>query len=145
MKYTTEIEINQPREKVVELFTNPEYLKEWQEGLQSHDLIFGTMGEVGSKYLLKFDLGNRKIEMVETLKRKDLPNEITFTYEAKGVWNMVNTQFIEKSKDTTICKTSIEFRFKGLMKIMAFFMQGAFKKQTCKYMEDFKRMVESKN
>ena len=32
MKYTTEIEINKPVKKVVELFDNPANLKEWMEG-----------------------------------------------------------------------------------------------------------------
>ena len=35
-----------------------------------------------------------------------------------------------------------EFQFKGFMKIVAFIMQGAFKKQSLKYMTAFKTFAE---
>lgn len=35
MKYTCEITINQPLNKVIELFDNPDNLKHWQPGLAS--------------------------------------------------------------------------------------------------------------
>ena len=36
-----------------------------------------------------------------------------------------------------------EFRFKGFMKIIGLLMPGAFKKQSKKYLEDFKYFVEN--
>jgi len=35
MKYTTEIEIERPIDKVIELFDNADSLKKWMEGLTS--------------------------------------------------------------------------------------------------------------
>ena len=48
MKYTLEILIDQPREKVVELFDNPDNMKHWQEGFVSLTHISGTPGEIGA-------------------------------------------------------------------------------------------------
>lgn len=44
MKYELEITINLPRERVIELFDNPDNLKKWQEGLQSFSHRSGTPG-----------------------------------------------------------------------------------------------------
>ena len=35
-----------------------------------------------------------------------------------------------------------EFQFKGFMKLIGFFMPGAFEKQSFKYMKDFKAFAE---
>ena len=44
MRYETEVIINLPRDRVIELFDSFENLKEWQEGLISHDHVSGTAG-----------------------------------------------------------------------------------------------------
>ena len=49
MKYTTQVEINLPRKRVIELFDNSENLKKWQEGLISFDHIEGEAGKEGAK------------------------------------------------------------------------------------------------
>jgi hypothetical protein len=89
MKYTTEVEINQPVQKVVELFDNPDNMKEWMEGLQSFETISGTPGHEGSKAKFIYKMGKREIEMIETITKRNLPKEFTGTYEAKGVFNTV--------------------------------------------------------
>ena len=60
--------INLPREKVIELFDNPDNMKHWQLGLVSFENISGTPGEVGTKSRLKYKMGKRDVEMVETIK-----------------------------------------------------------------------------
>ena len=57
MKYTTEIEIEKPIEKVIELFDNPDNLKKWMEGLQSFEHLSGTPGQPGAKSRLFFKMG----------------------------------------------------------------------------------------
>ena len=143
MKYELEIEINLPRAKVIELFDSTENLKEWQPGLESFEHVSGTPGEVGAVSHLVFQMGKRRIEMTETITAKNLPNEFSGTYEAKGMWNLVENFFIEKDENTTIYKTINTFDCKTLMlKIMAFIMPSAFKKQSYKYMEYFKEFAE---
>ena len=44
MRYKTEVIINLPRDRVIELFDSFENLKEWQEGLLSHDHVSGEPG-----------------------------------------------------------------------------------------------------
>jgi hypothetical protein len=82
------------------------------------------------------------MEMLETIETLDLPQEYTVTYETKGVHNIVTNRFVKLPDNTTRCITETEFRFRGFMRIMAFFMQGSFKKQSLKYLEDFREFAE---
>ena len=85
MKYEVQIEINQPIDRVIELFDSTENLYKWQEGLKEFKHLEGEPGQVGAKSQLRFEMGKRKIEMTETITVRDLPNEFSGTYEAKGV------------------------------------------------------------
>ncbi|OFY87916.1 MAG: hypothetical protein A3F72_09130 [Bacteroidetes bacterium RIFCSPLOWO2_12_FULL_35_15] len=142
MKYKSEIEINKPLDKVIELFDNPDNMKKWMEGLQSFEAISGKPGEVGSKSRLKFKMGKREIEMIETVTVRNLPEEFSGTYEAQGVFNIVKNKFIPLTENRTKYISEQEFQFNGFMKIIGFLMPGMFKKQSMKYLIDFKNFVE---
>jgi carbon monoxide dehydrogenase subunit G len=144
MKYELEITINLPRKRVIELFDNPDNLKKWQDGLQSFTHRSGTPGEVGAQSDIVYQMGKRRIEMVETITKRNLPDEFSGTYEADGMWNLVENFFIEQDENTTLYRTRHTFECKTFMlKVMAFLMPGAFKKQSLKYMNDFKKFAEN--
>ena len=143
MKYTTEIEINLPVDKVIELFDNADNLSKWQPELISFKHISGEPGQVGAKSNLKYQMGKREIEMVETITVRNLPEEFSGTYEAKGVFNVVKNKFIPLSESKTQYITEQEFQFSGMMKLMGAVMPGAFKKQSEKYLRQFKEFAES--
>ena len=88
-------------------------------------------------------MGKREIEMIETITTRNLPDEFSGTYEAKGVFNILKVTFVKVSDTKTKYITEEEFQFKGFMKLMAFLMPGAFKKQSLKYMTAFKNFAES--
>jgi hypothetical protein len=113
------------------------------EGLESVEHLSGNSGTVGAKSKMVFQMGKRKIEMVETIIKKELPSQFTATYEAQGVWNYIENHFEAVDSNTTKYKTINEFKFKGIMKLVGFLMPGMFKKQSYKYLEDFKKFVES--
>lgn len=142
MKYTNEIEINLPRQRVIELFDNAENMKYWQPGLQSYEFISGTPGQEGAKMRLKFLMNNREVEMIETITKRDLPEEFDGIYEAKGVYNIQKNKFVEIGSDKTKWISESEFRFSGFMKLIGFLFSGSFKKQSQKYLELFKQFAE---
>lgn len=143
MKYTVETTINLPRQKVIELFDNPDNLKHWMEGLISFEHLSGAPGMVGAKSKLTFQMGKRRMELIETITRRDLPDEFSGTYEANGVFNIQRNRFEIIDQNSTRYISETEFKFKGFMKILAFLMPGAFKKQSMKYLLDFKKFAES--
>lgn len=142
MRYQEEIEINLPRARVVELFDNPENLPKWQPGLKSFELISGEAGQPGAKSRLLYDENGRELEMIETIERRDLPDEFSGIYEAPGVWNSLSNRFLAVGSGRTRWSVDTEFRFSGLMRILSFFMRGAFARQTRKMMDDFKVFAE---
>ena len=139
---SVETEINLPIARVVELFDDPENLKHWQPGLISFEPISGTPGQPGAKSRLKYKMGKRDIEMIETITVRNLPDEFSGTYEAKGVFNIVKNYFRAVSENKTKYISENEFQFKGFMKLIGFLMPGAFRKESEKYLQQFKEFAE---
>lgn len=144
MKYTNEVIINLPVSRVVSLFDNPDNMKFWQPGLISFENISGTPGQPGAKSRLRYKMGNREIEMIETVVTRNLPQEFSGIYEAKNVHNIQVNRFVPIDDNTTRYLSESEFRFSGMMKLFAWMMPGAFKKQSQKYLDMFKEFAESK-
>lgn len=143
MKYTTEIVVNVPREEFIKKMDNAENMKHWQRGLIGYEQLSATPGEEGSRMSLSYEMGKRKMDMVETIIKKNLPEELHMTYDTKGVHN-IQKNFFKDEGDKTRWISESEFQFSGFgMKLMGFLMPGAFKKQSLKYMQDFKAFAEN--
>ena len=144
MKYTVEIEIDVPRYRFIELFDDPANLPKWQKGLMSFQSISGEVGQVGAKSKLEFAFGKGTMVMIETITKRDLPSVFNGTYEAPGVFNVVNNRFVEINSQRTKWISENEFRFTTLfMKAMGIFMKSAFPKQSLAFMQDFKAFAEN--
>ncbi|MEN8839269.1 MAG: SRPBCC family protein [Flavobacteriales bacterium] len=142
MKYTIETTINRPKKEVVALYDNIPNLYKWMEGLESVKLISGEEGKKGAKTEMVFKTPKRVMTMTETILQNDLPDKMVTSYQADGVYNIIFTEFHENGEQT-LYRTIQEFKFKGFMRIIGFFFPKAFKKQSLKYMEDFKTFVEN--
>ncbi len=145
MKYEVKVTIDRPIQEVVKKFDSAENLKKWQPSLQSFEHIEGNPGEKGAKSLLTYNERGRKVEMIETIVENNLPEVFETVYEAKNVKNNVRARFVEKTPNQTIWINENTFHFKGIMKVMGFFMKSAFPKQSIKDMNKFKAFVESSN
>jgi uncharacterized membrane protein len=143
MKYTSEVTIGLPRERVIELFDNPDNLRKWLGGLKSFEHISGELGQPGAQSRLVFDEKGRRFEMIETIVRRDLPDEFTGSYETKGAKNIVANRFYEDGPDKTRWVIETEFAFSGVMKALSVFLRGSFPKQTLQQMTRFKEFAES--
>ena len=88
-------------------------------------------------------MGKREIEMIETITVRNLPEEFSATYETKGVYNTVKNKFVSLSENRTRYISEQEFQFSGMMKFIGATMPGAFKKQSQKYMQQFKEFAEN--
>ena len=144
MHYTVDIEIDLPRSRVVELFEDPEFAHEWMEGLVAIRPTEGSPGQEGSKAEIEFQMGKRNVKMTETIIHRNLPDTFVTTYELPGVYNQVRSQFIELDDQKTKWISENEFQFRGMMRVIGWFMKSVFPKQSMKYLEDFKRAAEAK-
>jgi hypothetical protein len=143
MKYSTEITIDLPRKKVVELFDCTGNLFKWEEGLISHDPLDGEPGQEGALSVLVYEGRRGELRMIETIKKRNLPDEFHRIYETRGVYHMMYNYFSESGNNRTVWKTVSVFRFRGLTALMAPFMIQAFRGNTLLNMERFKAFAES--
>ncbi len=58
MKYTCEIDIDLPKERVIELMLDPEHYSSWQSGLLGVQPISSGTELLGRKLRLRFAMGN---------------------------------------------------------------------------------------
>jgi hypothetical protein len=143
MNYSTQIIIEKPIEEVIKKMTSIDNMKHWQAGLISTEHISGIPREFGAKMKLNYDFGNRKMEVIETITKQNFPKLFEVTYNTKGIRNIQQNHFesIPEGYTKWVCKNEFEpTTFK--MNAMLFLMPGAFKKQTKKYMKNFKNFVE---
>ena len=143
MKFRLEIDINLPRNKVVSLFDNVDNLKHWQPELVSFSHLRGTPGQIGAQSALRYNMGGKECELIETITARNLPDEFSGTYEMKGVWNKIENRFVVVNDQQTRWIADNEFRCGGFMKVLGWLMPGMFKKQSFKYMQQFKAFAES--
>ncbi|WP_422861071.1 SRPBCC family protein [Flagellimonas sp. W118] len=142
MKYITEIVIDLPRDEFLKKLDEPENMKHWQRGLVDFELLSENPTQEGAQMRLQYKMGKREFDMVETILKRNLPEELHTTYDTKGVHNIQKNYFKEENGKTRWVSES-EFQFSGFgMKVIAFLMPGAFKKQSYKYLEDFKAFAE---
>lgn len=139
LTYRQEIVINKPIDQVIRTFVDRDKIALWQPGLLSSELV---ESHPYPKYKLLFQFGRRKMEMTETILRNELPHHFDGTYKMKGVFNTVRNSFEKEDSSSTRWVSEVEFRFTGLMKIIAFFMKEDFRKQSEIIMSNFKRYVE---
>lgn len=142
MKYTTEIRINLPRSKVVELFDDPAKLYKWQPGLQSHTHLEGRAGEEGARSELVYEGRKGTLVITETIVCKKPPEQYHMQYRSRGVFNQVENWFMEELPGSTLWRSENTFIFKGFMVLMAPFMKQAFIHNTMLNMDRFKLFAE---
>ena len=144
MKFNGTIDINQPLEKVAELFADPKYLKEYQDGFLRKELVSGTPGEDGTISKLYYKQGSGEMELTETITANHLPNSFEAFYHHKHMDNNLKCTFTALSDNQTRYETEGEYvEFRGFLpKMMAFLFPGMFRKQPQKWMDNFKVFAE---
>lgn len=143
MKYSCEIIINKPVDEVISKLDSPQNLKHWQAGLIATEHLSGSPGELGAKMRLKYRFGRREMEMTETILKRAFPEEFHASYATKGMRNIQKNFFRSTENGFTQWVSESEFQPTNIrMRALLFLMPSAFKKQSLKYMSDFKNFVE---
>ena len=80
LKYSCDIDLNLPMDRVSELFQDPDRIPEWQPSFISMELVSGNAGQPGNVHKLVHKMGKREMVMIETIKENDMPNRFVATY-----------------------------------------------------------------
>ncbi|MGI9324132.1 MAG: SRPBCC family protein [Pseudomonadales bacterium] len=144
MRYQLEQEIDAPRELVFALMQDHQNLTKWQPDLLSVEHLSGVSGQVGAKTLQVNRQGKGQLEIIETITESRPPETLCAMYEGGSVRTLVECQFSDLGENRTKWVLISDFQSTNiLMKLMAVFAPGMFKKQTTKFMNQFKDFVEA--
>ena len=147
MKFKCYVDINLPIDKVVKEYDSPDNLKEWQDGFVSYKHKSGIAGTVGAQATMIYKIGKRDMVLTETILINDLPHVFKGQYDYKEGSNTMTNTFRSITGSVTRWTAEVEYtRMDSLMmKMMSKIMPKMFKKQTQKWLDQFKVFVEKKN
>lgn len=145
MTFTCSVDIQLPIDRTVALFEDPEHLDKWQDGFISMEHLSGNPGEPGSQTRFLYRIGKREIELIETIRINNLPEVFEGLYEATAMTNVMTNRFSKLGDAGTRWEAGIEYtHFNGLMpRLMVWILPGMFRKQTQKWLDQFKTFAES--
>ena len=145
MKFTCTVTINQPRDKVVNYFINPEYLGEYQEGFLRKVEVSGEAQQKGAVAKMYYKMGKGEMELTETVLENKLPDYFYAQYHHKHTDNTMKTMFTEVDANATKVSSEIDYTaLRGVMvKVMAFLAPSFFKKQVQKWLNNLKTFAET--
>ena len=144
MKFKCSVDIDLPRSKVIEIFNNPDNMKHWQDGFISFEHYKGEVGTPGAESKILYKINGREMELIETILVNSLPDEFSGTYESAHTFNYMRNYFKEIDLRKTRWESEIEYtELRGMMmKVMSWVAPNMFKKQTQKWMDQFKAFAE---
>ena len=152
MKFTVSIDLALPRNSVIELLTQPAHRPKWLRGLVSHEPVRGVDGQVGTESRIVFQSGRGSMQCTETITRREpanlqnVPADRVIHFEraivADGMWSAARERLTESGPEKTVWVSENEYRFKGVMRLVAPMLRGVFIKQSQQHMEDFKAFAE---
>ena len=144
MKFKGSIDIDQPRNKAVELFADPKNLKQYQDGFVKKKLVSGTEGKDGAVSKMYYKYGKRDMELTETITENRLPDSFEASYHHKHMDNTMKCSFVVLKNNRTNYEYEFEYtRINWIMpKLMAILSPSMYRKQGEKWMKQFKEFVE---
>jgi uncharacterized membrane protein len=142
MNFTTQVVIQLPRPRVIELVSDPGNLPQWQPGIMSVELIEGERNTVGARSRVEFDFRGFRLEMIETITAYSPPDMFAARYEARGVRNAVENRFFADGPAKTRWVLSNNFSFSGLMSFVSPFVRDSVPQQNRDAMQRFKAFAE---
>ena len=145
MNYRCSVDIDLGIETVAKLWADERHFKAWQDGFQSIERLTGSPGAVGATSKIVYQQGSQRIELTETILSNNLPEEKKALYEHVHMTNTQITRFERITETKTRYISEVEYtKFKALMpKLMAKIFPGMFRKQSQKWMNQFKAFAES--
>jgi len=144
MKYKGSIDICKPQDKVAEMFVDPDYLKEYQDGFQKKVLVKGQIGKEGAVSKMFYKYGKQDMELIETIAKNNLPDSFEAFYHHKHMDNTMKCKFVPLGDNKTRYEYEFEYtRINWVMpKLLAILNPGMFKKQGEKWIKQFEEFVK---
>ena len=129
---------------MIELFDNSDNMSKWQPNLLSFEHVSGQPGQVGAVSHLKYKMGWREFDMVETITDRNVPDRFAGTYRTNGMVSDVDNRFEELGPNRTNWTVHYDHQSSGfMMKLMSWLMPNLCKNESQKFMNRFKEFAEN--
>ena len=144
MKIKGFIDINKPKDRVAELFADPDNLKHYQDGFLRKELVSGQAGHDDAVSKMYYQYGKKEMELTETITSNQLPDTFEAFYHHKHMDNTMKCTFEWLGTNSTRYTYEIEYtRINWVMpKLMSILFPSVFRKQVEKWMKQFKEFAE---
>ncbi len=144
MRYQGEIEINVPREQVIDLFLDPDNIRQWQPDLVSHETLRGETGQPGASTRQVHLMGKSEVETIETVMEVEAPERFAAFYDSDTVWNLIDNHFMDIDGHSTRWIMKSDCRCSSaLQQMMISLLRRSLKKQSMMLMTRFKSFAEA--
>ena len=141
--YTTHVQVGRPIAEVWEVMQDAEKLPEWLEGLESIELVSGGHLEVGSVWLLRFEMDGRPFEMRETVTACGPPNLYAFDADSDFFSGHTEIRLSEAGDFTNINTTNSMAGKNALFRAVFYIQRGMIEEQAEGNFTKLKDLIES--
>ncbi len=142
VKYTAEVEIDKPIEKVFEDFQDIELMKKWLPEVKSIEPIEVKEGVIGSTYKMTATNQGQNIVMIEKITDYILNKKMTFQFDSDQMIKIDDYNFIKEGSKTKMVQNCTVNSKSYLMGCLLPFFKGSLKDLSLSYMNRFKTEVE---
>ena len=138
------IDIEKPRDLVMDIFLDPAYQGKYQDGFISKTLLEGELNKEGAKSKILFSNKGSDMELIETIVENNLPESYEAFYHHIHMDNTMVCRFEALSETKTRYHYTYQYtRMTFMPKLMALVFPGMFKKPAEKWLKQFKELLES--
>ncbi len=142
VKYTAEVEIDKPIEKVFKDFQNVELMKKWLPEVKSIEPIEEKEGIIGSTYKMVVTNQGQEIVMMEKIIDYIPNKKMTFRFDSDQMVKIDDYNFIANGNGTKMVQHCSVNSKSYLMGCLLPYFKGSLKDLSLSYMNRFKTEVE---
>ncbi|GAA3674125.1 polyketide cyclase/dehydrase/lipid transport protein [Lentzea atacamensis] len=138
MRFTSEIVLNKPIERVRVLTSDPAHVHQWQPDLLSITQHSETPGAAGSTATLTY----RKFTLEETVLAATA-DERTSRYETRGMVHTITNRYTRIDDQRTKLVSDNEFQLSGLLKLGRRVLEKSLREQAERNLGNFKAFIDN--
>ena len=138
MRFTKEVVLNKPIERVRVLTSDPAHLHEWQPDLVSITQHSETPGAAGSTATLTY----RRFKLEETVLAATA-DERTSRYETRGMVHTITNRYTALADGRTKLMCANEIELSGLLKLGRKVLEKSLREQAERNIDNFKAFIDN--
>ena len=138
MRFTKEVVLDQPIERVRVLTSDPAHLHEWQPDLVGITHHTATPGAAGSTATLRY----RKFTLEETVLSATADERVS-RYRTPGMVHTITNRYTAVDDRHTLLVCDNEFELSGIMKLGRRVLEKSLREQVERNVDNFKAFIDA--